>query len=232
MKKIFKLYLVIWAALLVAFNIVSFVSVEWAGHEKYTPSFWFGYALITIAFLGQLGCAYFALRDGQLKKTFYRLSLMSASYTGLILSFVFGGLCMLVPVLPYWLGILLCGIVLAFNVIAVVKAEAAIEVVSGIDDKSESHTVFIRTLTADAQRVAALAKSDAVKAECKKVYEAVRYSDPMSSPELSAVEEEISAKFAHFTEAVTEDNVEKAVAVAEEVLLLVGERNRKCRLLK
>lgn len=232
MKKIFKLYLVIWAALLVAFNIVSFVSVGWAGHEKYTPSFWFGYALITIAFLGQLGCAYFALRDGQLKKTFYRLSLMSASYTGLILSFVFGGLCMLVPVLPYWLGILLCGIVLAFNVIAVVKAEAAIEVVSGIDDKSESHTVFIRTLTADAQRGAALAKSDAVKAECKKVYEAVRYSDPMSSPELSAVEEEISAKFAHFTEAVTEDNVEKVADAGGELLLKIEERNRKCRLLK
>ena len=135
MKKIFKLYLVIWAALLAAFNIVSFVSVGWAGHEKYTPSFWFGYVLITIAFLGQLGCAYFALRDGQLKKTFYRISLLAASYAGLILSFVFGGLCMLVPVLPYWLGILLCGVVLAFNVIAVVKAAAAIEAVSGIDDK-------------------------------------------------------------------------------------------------
>ena len=119
---------------------------------------------------------------------------------------------MLVPVLPYWLGILLCGVVLAFNVIAVVKAAAAIEAVSGIDDKLESHTVFIRTLTADAQGVAALAKSDAVRAECKKVYEVVRYSDPMSSPELSAVEEEISAKFDYFTEAVAEDNAEKAAA--------------------
>lgn len=232
MKKIFKLYLVIWAALLAAFNIVSFVSVGWAGHEKYTPSFWFGYVLITIAFLGQLGCAYFALRDGQLKKTFYRISLLAASYAGLILSFVFGGLCMLVPVLPYWLGILLCGVVLAFNVIAVVKAAAAIEAVSGIDDKLESHTVFIRTLTADAQGVAALAKSDAVRAECKKVYEVVRYSDPMSSPELSAVEEEISAKFDYFTEAVAEDNAEKAAAAGGELLLKVEERNRKCRLLK
>ena len=73
MKKIFKLYLVIWAALLAAFNIVSFVSVGWAGHEKYTPSFWFGYALITIAFLGQLGCAYFALRDGQLNSSNLRV---------------------------------------------------------------------------------------------------------------------------------------------------------------
>ena len=96
----------------------------------------------------------------------------------------------------------------------------------------ESHTVFIRTLTADAQGVAALAKSDAVRAECKKVYEVVRYSDPMSSPELSAVEEEISAKFDYFTEAVAEDNAEKAAAAGGELLLKVEERNRKCRLLK
>lgn len=46
----------------------------------------------------------------------------------------------------------------------------------------------------------------------QKVYEVVRYSDPMSSPELSAVEEEISAKFDYFTEAVAEDNAEKAAA--------------------
>lgn len=232
MKKIFKLYLVIWAALLAAFNIVSFVSVGWAGHEKYTPSFWFGYALITIAFLGQLGCAYFALRDGQLKKTFYRLSLMSASYAGLILSFVFGGLCMLVPVLPYWLGILLCGIVLAFNVIAVVKAAAAIEIVSGIDDKSESYTVFIRALTADAQGVAALAKSDAVKAECKKVYEAVRYSDPMSSPALEETEMKIAGQFVVFSDAVKSDDIRAAQIAGDALIVLVTERNRKCKLLK
>lgn len=232
MKKIFKLYLVIWAALLAAFNIVSFVSVGWSGHEKYTPSFWFGYALITIAFLGQLGCAYFALRDGQLKKTFYRLSLLAASYAGLILSFVFGGLCMLVPVLPYWLGILLCGVVLAFNVIAVVKAAAAIEIVSGIDDKSESHTVFIRALTADAQGVAALAKSDAVKAECKKVYEAVRYSDPMSSPALEETEMKIAGQFVVFSDAVKSDDIRAAQIAGDALIVLVTERNRKCKLLK
>ena len=204
MKKIFKLYLVIWAALLAAFNIVSFVSVGWSGHEKYTLSFWFGYALITIAFLGQLGCAYFALRDGQLKKTFYRLSLLAASYAGLILSFV----------------------------IAVVKAAAAIEIVSGIDDKSESHTVFIRALTADAQGVAALAKSDAVKAECKKVYEAVRYSDPMSSPALEETEMKIAGQFVVFSDAVKSDDIRAAQIAGDALIVLVTERNRKCKLLK
>lgn len=39
MKKVFKLYSIIWAIILVLFNVIAFVSVGWTGVEKYTPSF-------------------------------------------------------------------------------------------------------------------------------------------------------------------------------------------------
>ena len=70
MKKVFKFYSAIWAVLLALFNVISFVSVSWAGIEKYTPSFWIGYIFITIAFIGQIICTYFALYDNDIKKTF------------------------------------------------------------------------------------------------------------------------------------------------------------------
>ena len=92
MKKTFKFYFIIWITLYILFNVISFVSVGWAGVEKYTPSFWIGYSLISIAFAGQIICAYFAFRDNDMKKTFYNSSLITTSYSGLILSFVFGGL--------------------------------------------------------------------------------------------------------------------------------------------
>ena len=135
MKKVFKFYSVVWAILLALFNVISFVSVGWTGIPKYTPSFWIGYVFITLSFIGQIVCAYFALKDNDIKKTFYNVSLISTSYTGLILSFVFGGLCMIISPLPYWVGIILCAIVLAFNIIAVVKSTAAIDIVGGIDKK-------------------------------------------------------------------------------------------------
>ena len=78
----------------------------------------------------------------------------------------------------------------------------------------------------------ASAKSEAVKAECRKVYEAIRYSDPMSNDALASVEDEITAKFTELTEAVKADDAESVAKIANDVVVLVGDRNKKCKLLK
>ena len=232
MKKVFKFYSVIWAVLLALFNVISFVSVGWAGISKYTPSFWIGYAFITLSFIGQIVCAYFALKDNDIKKTFYNVSLIVASYTGLILSFVFGGLCMIISLLPYWVGILLCAIVLGINVIAIIKASAVVDIVSSIDEKAKESTFFIKSLTVDAESLMSRAKSETIKAECKKVYEAVRYSDPMSNGALVSIESEITIKFSNFSDAVVSDKFNVASECATELVILIDERNKKCKLLK
>lgn len=232
MKKVFKFYSVIWAVLLALFNVISFVSVGWAGISKYTPSFWIGYAFITLSFIGQIVCAYFALKDDDIKKTFYNVSLIAASYTGLILSFVFGGLCMIISLLPYWVGILLCAIVLGINVIAIIKASAVVDIVSSIDEKAKESTFFIKSLTVDAESLMSRAKSETIKAECKKVYEAIRYSDPMSNGALVSIESEITIKFSNFSDAVVSDKFHVASECATELVILIDERNKKCKLLK
>lgn len=232
MKKVFKFYSVIWAVLLALFNVISFVSVGWAGIPKYTPSFWIGYVFITLSFVGQIVCAYFALKDDDIKKTFYNVSLISTSYTGLILSFVFGGLCMIISPIPYWVGIILCAIVLGINVIAVIKASAVVDIVSSIDEKTKESTLFIKSLTVDAESLMSRAKSETIKAECKKVYEAVRYSDPMSNGALVSIESEITIKFSNFSNAVVSDKFNVASECATELVILIDERNKKCKLLK
>lgn len=232
MKKVFKFYSVIWAVLLALFNVISFVSVGWAGISKYTPSFWIGYAFITLSFIGQIVCAYFALKDNDIKKTFYNVSLIAVSYTGLILSFIFGGLCMIISLLPYWVGILLCAIVLGINVIAIIKASAVVDIVSSIDEKAKESTFFIKSLTVDAESLMSRAKSETIKAECKKVYEAIRYSDPMSNGALVSIESEITIKFSNFSDAVVSDKFNVASECATELVILIDERNKKCKLLK
>lgn len=232
MKKVFRFYSAVWAILLAIFNVISFVSVGWAGIPKYTPSFWIGYVFITLSFIGQIVCAYFALKDDDIKKTFYNVSLISTSYTGLILSFIFGGLCMLISPLPYWVGIILCAIVLGFNIIAVVKATAAIDIVSGIDKKMKESTLFIKSLTVDAENLISRAKSENIKVECKKVYEAVRYSDPISNGALTSIESDITIKFSKLSDAVVSEDSAAVVTLADEITILLGDRNKKCKLLK
>ena len=118
-----------------------------------------------------------------------------------------------------------------FGAISVIKAKAAADIVSDTDDKIKTQTLFIKSLTVDAEGLISRAKSEAVKAECKKVYEAIRYSDPMSSDALTGIESQITLKFNEFSNAVTSgtDNIE---TLANEVVILVGDRNKKCILLK
>ncbi len=80
--------------------------------------------------------------------------------------------------------------------------------------------------------ILARAKSESVKAECKKAYEAVRYSDPMSNEALSVIEAKITLKMDELSSAVATDDAEKAKEIADELVILVGDRNKKCKVLK
>lgn len=232
MKKRFNLYIVAWGVLLALFNVIAFVSVGWAGQEKYTTSFWIGYVFITVMFIGQLVCSYMAFKADSAKKLFYNISLIRTSYIGLIVSFIVGGLCMLISPLPYWVGVIVCAIVLVANALSVVKATAAIGEIERIDTKVKTQTFFIKSLTVDADTLMASAKSEAVKADCRKVYEAIRYSDPMSNDALAPVESQITVKFEELSAAVKTDDAIKATEIATEIIILVGDRNKKCKLLK
>lgn len=232
MKKTFRNYLGIWAILLALFNGITFVSVGWIWWEKYTPSFWIGYVGITLAFVGQLACAWKVFREENLQKLFYNISILRISYHGLIWSFVIGGACMLISPLPYWVGTILCAIVLAATAIAVLKADTAADLVEKVDEKVKVQTTFIRLLTADTENLLSRAKTKEAKTACKKVYEAARYSDPMSNDALISVEGKISAQIELLTKALADGNEETITATAEEIVALIGDRNRKCKDLK
>lgn len=225
MNKNQKYYIGFWVILFLVFQAIAFIAPGWSNIEKYTSSFWIGYAFITISFVGQLICTLNALKEDNLTKLFYKIPLIRISYIGLIVSFVFGGACMLISPLPYWIGAIVAVIVLAVNALSVVKASAAADIVAEIDEKVRKQTFFIRNLIVEAETLMAKTNESESKALCKKVYEALRYSDPMSSDALDEIEGKIGAQFAVFSDTLSSDT-------AKDLLLLIGERNRKCKLLK
>lgn len=222
MKKTFNLYAICWAILFVLFNAITFIvpTVK-------APSFWIAYVLIALSFIGQLICAYFAFKEDDNKKFFYNVSLITISYSSTIVSVIVGILFMVIPFVPAWVGAVVCLIILAFSAVSILKAKAAIDIVSGIDEKVKAKTLFIKSLTVDAETLMTKAKSDSVKTELKKVYEAIRYSDPMSNEALSSVESQITLKFDTLSKAVEADDVETVKTSTEEMLILVNDRNKK-----
>lgn len=233
MKNIFKYYVVCWAVLAAVFNLIVFITPnEMVGMNKFGGAFWSGYVFIMLAFVGQLVCAYLAFKAENKQKFFYNLPLITISYAATIASVIVGTLCMVIPNLPNWVGIIICLVILAFSAVSVVKAKAAADVVSEIDKKIKVKTLFIKSLTVDAESLMARAKTDEINAELKKVYEAVRYSDPMSDEALSGIESQITLKFDLLSKAVAEENAEAVRSAAEELVILINDRNKKCKLLK
>ena len=232
MKKGFQSYIICWAILAALFNAACFITPsEYGNLTKFGGAFWASYACIMFAFIGHLVCANIAFKAENAEKLFLNVSLIRISYTGLILTLIVGTVCMIVPDLPNWAGALVCLIIIGFNAISVVKAQAAAELVGGVSEKVKRETAFIKLLTANADSLCSRAKSGEAKAACKKVYEAVRYSDPVSSGALEQLERKIAKKFEEFQTAVEADDTFVAV-LADELLAMLEERNRQNKALK
>lgn len=69
-----------------------------------------------------------------------------------------------------------------------------------------------------------------MKAETKKVYETIRYSDPMSNDALANIENQIQNEFNAFADAVKNDDITLAKSSANELEIFINDRNKKCKL--
>ena len=227
-KSNFYLYTLIWVIGLGIFNAFCFLLPD---VQEYN-SFWVGYIFITVMFLAHLGISFAAFSANADQKVFYNFPIIKASYSGLITMVIVGSLVMCVEDLPNWIGILVCLVIVAFTAVALVKATVAAGAVKETDDRVKAQTFFIKTLTANAQTLVDGAKSEEARAFCTKVYEAARYSDPMSNPALAAAESQISLRFNDFSAAVSANDLETLDRLSADIVVLLKDRNTKCKLLK
>lgn len=229
MKKNFKTYIVIWAIGLAIFNIIAFLI---PGDDKFNPNFFLGYAFITLSYVLQLGVGYFAFKEDNRNKVFLNLPTVTIGFTTLVCTTIVSVITMAVEGIPGWLGAILCFVCFAIGAIAILGAKAAADTVSAIDDKIKTKTFFIKAFTGNLDTLVSQAPSAEIKAEVQKVYEAVRYSDPMSNEALAPIESQISMKFNQLSDAALGNDLQSVEVLAKEMIVLVNDRNNKCKLLK
>lgn len=234
MKKNFKFFSIIWIVGFVLFNAITFlIPNEVFGITRFDKvTFWIAYGFITISFIAVFITAYMFIKDDSKEKLFLNIPLLQTSYISLVTSIIIGVIFMSLPVLPPWLGAIVCLGVAGYFIIACVKASVTANVVADIDEKVKTKTAFIRMAIVDAENIMARATTDEIKVETKKVYEALKYSDPMSNDLLNDVEQEIGNLLKEFKKAVTGSDNDNAIKIASELLLLIKERNSKCKALK
>ena len=227
-KKCFKTYIALWGIAIVAFNVISFVVPD----RDYSASFWIGYALITLVFIGNLICSYKVFRSIDATRLFYRVSVLSIGWCALAVTFVLGGISMLLSGIPYWVSVICAVIVLAVYLSAVIKAVTVGDLVGTVDMSVQQRTSVMRELLLRATEAKSLAHDERVRKDCDAVCDAIRYSDPVSSLELLDDENVILNKMSDLTMAVKSSEEEKVEKLSQEIIQLIVARNMRSKSLK
>lgn len=231
MKSKFKYYGVCWLVVLVVFNIIVFVTPSASETvEKFDSMFWIGYVLISLMLIGNLFCSYKVFDSESYDKFFFSLPIIKISYISLTVSMIAGSLCMAVPNIKNWVGVVVCALILGIYVISVVKAVAVSDIVTERSDNVKTKTSYIKLLKVDAEQLLDKCKDEMTRKEINKVVEAIKYSDPVSNEMLMSLELKISNKLSELTKQV-EDNTDINGTV-DELLQLISERNKKSKVLK
>ena len=231
MKSKFKYFVAIWAAIVVFFNLFVFI-LHNRFYDGFTESFWIGYIVIMLMFVAHLGVTWYGVKDDNLTKLFYNIPIIRVSQISVVVTFIAGFLCMAVPILPEWLGILICALAVVFAVVATMRAQIASTIVEDIDKKIKNKTFFIRSLVDDIQTMMEISDSADIKAELKKVYDTAYFSDAMSADVLESVESQITIKISELREVVEAGSIDDVKKTAKEAIVLINDRNRKCKLAK
>ena len=234
MKKGLTYYGIAWAICLAVFNVLTFVmphaigNFDWYQH----PSFWIGYGFVMLSFVAQLLIGIKIFSSDKKEKVFLRLSLLSISYGALFISLIVGAVFMTVPVLPEWIAAIVCTVVTGYYALAYLKGGAVIDFVEKVDENIKAKTALMRELISESESLMTYAKTDIATSSTKKVYEALRYSDPMSNDKLYYVEKEISEAYILFADKVKNVVDEGLLEQADKLCILINDRNNKCKLLK
>ncbi|NLU31183.1 MAG: hypothetical protein GXX04_00975, partial [Clostridiaceae bacterium] len=166
------------------------------------------------------------------KSKFYGWPLVSVAWIYFIVQLIVGFIEMILSFVPIQYGILINAILLAACLLGLISGNAAEEEIQRIDEKVKEKVFYIKSLQADVEGMVDMVADESAKKALKDLAEALRYSDPMSSPQLAAVENKIEARVAALGEAGSACNFTEIKPMCDEIQLLIAERNRKCKLLK
>lgn len=233
MKHKFFLYFIGWIAVVALFNLIVFITPnEIDGISKYNAMFWVAYAFITIEFLILLGTSVFVIKEQSSQKVLSGIQMHTTSYISLLLMLIVGGICMAIIVIPDWIGIIGCSVVLVIHIISMISTQFLRNSIIETEQRIKQDTMFIKILTVEAQSLTTVVGDASMTKYVNDVYEAFRYSDPMSNYALQQIENNIMTKFNVFATCVRGNDVIGADISSKELLAMISERNMKCKLYK
>ena len=192
-----------------------------------TTAFWVAYAFTTIAFVAQIGMWKIALgKEDTLKSKFLGFPVVHVGIVYLIIQILAFAIFMFAPTLPTWSAIVVCSCIAGISAICMIAADTGRGEIERVEVKVQRKVFYIKSLQVDVEMLADAEQDTDTKKALEQLAEKIRFSDPMSSEQLSALESSIAFKVDALKIAANK------MELISELNSLLIERNKKCKLLK
>ena len=222
-----KIYFTTVYIILVVYIVLAFIIPFNKG-----GSFWTGFGFSMIAILLAAGVGHYAFNNEKLISKYYRAPLILVVWRYLVIQLIVSLAEMVLYFIPFQYGLALNTALLGACLIGLIAIDVSVDEIERIDEKINEKVFYIKSMQADVEGLISKASDEAAKKELKALAETIRYSDPMSSPQLASIENKIEAKAAALTEAIEATDADSLKTLCNELQQLFAERNRKCKLLK
>ena len=221
------LSLVVVFIILIVYNIVVFMlPFDRSG------MFWTGYGFSMVAILLTVGTGFYAFAREGLRSKVYGWSLISLAWWYLIVQLIVSLLQMILSFISFQYGIIVNVILLGAFLVGLIATDTGKEEIERIDEKIKEKVFYIKSLQADVEGMVSKSTDEPTNKALKDLAEAIKYSDPMSSSKLAAIENKIEAKVVDLTNVIVTSDSNAIRSVCDELQQLLAERNRKCKILK
>ena len=220
-----------FATIIIVFNVLAFLLPF-----RHSAVFWIGYGFGMIALIAQIAVFALAFYDARTATSrFYGIPIARVGVIYLVCQLVVSFLAMVIGGIesfPAWPIILISILLFAAAVLGTIATDTARDEIERQDAVLKQNVRSMRALQSLGAQLAAQSKGTACGEELRKLSEALRYSDPVSSAATEESENELNALLTEIQRAILDGDHASASALCKNASAVLTERNRVCKLNK
>ena len=219
------------AVIFAVYNVLAFVIPF-----KHTNVFWTGWAFGLISLIVSLLIFLIAFGKAEdAKSRFYGFPIarvaciyvtaqLAVSVLAMILAFIDG--------MPAWPFVLVSVLLLAAAVLGTVATDSVRDEIERQDTSLKANVDAVRELRSLGSSLVSQCEDDAVKAELKKLSDALNFCDPVSNAATAEAEGELKAVLGEIQRALVDGDTASVSPLCKKAAAVLAERNRLCKLNK
>lgn len=233
MSKGLRMYFAIVAILAVMITVLVFVIPF---EKKSYATFIMSYVGILISLAAQGYVAYLVFKKSStLKSKIYGIPVIRVAVMYLIMQLVASIVIIAINAffyVPVFVPVVFFVVLGGFAAIGILITSAVKDFIESVEKEEKQRTAFINNFKIEVESLNGKASDEALNKDIYKFSEKVKYSDPMSAPELVDVENELNTKYLSLKDNLANNNLDEAKKDLAELNDLMDKRNKLCKLNK